>query len=116
MTARLSRPEASMLAQDGPDTTAHVGMVHVLGDGSGRLDHDGLLDLVGDLLAYVPRYRQRVRSVPGQLTGPLWVDDAGFDLRFHVRRAALPSTGSSDRLHELVAELMSTPLDRSRPL
>jgi diacylglycerol O-acyltransferase len=54
--------------------------------------------------------------VPGQLAGPIWVDDAGFDLRFHVRRTTLPGPGTLGQLHELVGELMSGPLDRSRPL
>jgi WS/DGAT/MGAT family acyltransferase len=47
------------------------------------------------------------------------VDDAGFDLGWHVRRAALPQSGGStpgERLSALVAQEMSRRLDRSRPL
>jgi WS/DGAT/MGAT family acyltransferase len=46
----------------------------------------------------------------------VWVDDERFDVTYHVRRSALPKPGSRDQLNELVARLMSRPLDRSRPL
>jgi WS/DGAT/MGAT family acyltransferase len=46
----------------------------------------------------------------------VWVDDENFDLSYHVRRTALPRPGSDDQLHELVARVLSRPLDRDRPL
>ncbi|MFL6181705.1 MAG: WS/DGAT/MGAT family O-acyltransferase, partial [Actinomycetes bacterium] len=73
-------------------------------------------DLVDDRLNLVPRYRQRVREVPAGLASPVWVDDENFDLSYHVRRTALPRPGSDDQLHELVARVLSRPLDRHRPL
>ena len=42
----------------------------------------------------MPRYRQKVRHVPGDLARPVWVDDADFDVAYHVRRSALPNPGS----------------------
>ena len=41
----------------------------------------------------MPRYRQRVRRVPGHVANPVWVDDPHFDLGYHVRRSALPQPG-----------------------
>ena len=64
----------------------------------------------------MPRYRQRIQSVPGRLANPVWVDDEHFDLAYHVRRSALPRPGNLDQLRELVARIVSRPLDRSRPL
>ena len=64
----------------------------------------------------MPRYRQKVRHVPGELARPVWVDDADFDVAFHVRRSALPRPGTPAQLTELVARLMSRPLDPDRPL
>ena len=65
-------------------------------------------------LVAVPRYRQKVRHVPGELARPVWVDDADFDVAFHVRRSALPRPGTCVQLTELVARLMSRPLDPDR--
>ena len=47
---------------------------------------------------------------------PVWVDDPGFELDYHVRRSALPAPGSDAQLRELVGRLMSRQLDRARPL
>ena len=46
----------------------------------------------------------------------MWLDDPDFDIAYHVRRSALPSPGSDDQLHDLVARLAARPLDKTRPL
>ncbi len=64
----------------------------------------------------MPRLRQVVRSVPGNVSPPTWVSDSDFSIERHVRRLALPK-GSSDReLYDLATLLASEPFDRSRPL
>ena len=83
---------------------------------SPAFDYDRLLELIEDRISFVPRYRQRVQAVPGRLANPVWVDDEDFDLGYHVRRSALPRPGSLDQLRELVARIISRPLDRHRPL
>ena len=39
-----------------------------------------------------------------------------FDLDLHLHQVALPRPGDRAALQELVADLVSTPLDRSQPL
>ena len=79
-------------------------------------DYDQLVTLISRRIAFVPRYRQRVREVPGRLANPVWVDDEDFDVTYHVRRSALPRPGSDEQLEELVARILPRPLDRARPL
>jgi WS/DGAT/MGAT family acyltransferase len=67
-------------------------------------------------LPLVPRYRHKLRTVPFRLGRPVWVDDPGFDLAYHVRRTALPAPGGDPQLAELMARVMSQRLDRDRPL
>ena len=64
----------------------------------------------------VPRLRQRVQSVPGNLTPPMWVDDPNFDLQYHVRHISLPKPGTMRQLLDLAALITSDPFDRTRPL
>jgi WS/DGAT/MGAT family acyltransferase len=47
---------------------------------------------------------------------PVWVDDAGFKLHYHVRHAALPEPGDDGRLKTTTSSIFSQPLDRSKPL
>ena len=94
----------------------HVGSVMVFQPRDGGFDYDGLVALISNRISLVPRYRQRVREVPGRLANPVWVDDEDFDVTYHVRRSALPRPGSDDQLQEFVARIQSRRLDRGRPL
>jgi WS/DGAT/MGAT family acyltransferase len=69
-----------------------------------------LRDHIAGRLARAPRYRQKIAPVPFGLNDPLWIDDDRFDVTRHVRRAREGDTG------ETVQRVMSTPLDRTRPL
>jgi diacylglycerol O-acyltransferase len=113
---RLSPLDVSFLYLEERTTPMHVGSVMVFRPGPGGLDHARLLRHLDARIALVPRYRQRVRFVPGRIANPVWVDDARFDVSYHVRRSALPRPGSPTQLEELVARLEARRLDRSRPL
>ena len=116
MVDRLSPLDVSFLYMETPTTAMHVGGVLTFEQPPGGLGYDQLLALIGDRLALVPRYRQKLRWVPGRLANPVWVDDENFDLTYHVRRSALPRPGTDAQLRELVGRLQSRQLDRSRPL
>src|SRR3954451_22447093 len=117
MTDRLSPLDVSFLYMETPTTAMHVGGVATFepppGDG---LDYDQLVDLISRRIALVPRYRQKVRFIPGRLANPVWVDDEDFDVTYHVRRSALPKPGTDAQLRGLVGRLQSRQLDRNRPL
>ena len=111
---RLSASDmSSLLAERGP-IHVNVGAALILEGDPPTLDE--LLEHVESRLALVPRFRQRVQATPLQITNPVWADDPGFDLEWHVRHVALPRPGSTDQLRELVGRVMSTPLDLERPL
>ncbi|CAM3452625.1 wax ester/triacylglycerol synthase family O-acyltransferase [Kibdelosporangium persicum] len=116
MSDRLSAVDASFIYLEDQATPMHVGGVAVFRRPRGGFDYDELVRMIEQRLDLIPRYRQKVQSVPGHLARPVWVDDAGFDLTYHVRRSALPRPGNDDQLHDLVARLMSRPLDPTRPL
>ncbi len=67
-------------------------------------------------LPLVPRYRQKLRTVPFDLGPPVWVDDADFDLSWHLRNTALPAPGGPAEIGRLMSRLMTQRMDRSRPL
>ena len=113
---RLSPLDVSFLYFEEPTTPMHVGSVAVFQEPDAGFDHDRLVRLISNRIAFVPRYRQRIRWVPGRLANPVWVDDEDFDISYHVRRSALPRPGSDAQLAELVARVQSRSLDRSRPL
>ncbi|HEY2042687.1 MAG TPA: wax ester/triacylglycerol synthase family O-acyltransferase, partial [Jatrophihabitans sp.] len=116
MAERLSPLDVSFLYLEGPTTPMHVGGLAVFDVPDSGFDYDQLAALIEKRISLVPRYRQKIKWVPGHIAGPVWVDDSEFDLGYHVRRSALPRPGSDSQLHELVARVQARPLDRHRPL
>ena len=62
-----------------------------------------------------PRFSQ-IAVEPGGGRAPHWEDYADFDLALHLHHIALPAPGDDAALRELMGDLMSTPLDRTKPL
>ena len=116
MSERLRASDLALLAEETPQTPMHNATLEIFDPGDSGFDYDALLAHIDDRIAFVPRYRQRVRRVPGRLANPVWVDDESFDLAYHVRRSALPRPGTLDQLRELTARIMSRRLDPDRPL
>src|SRR6202171_6319718 len=92
----------------------HIGNVSVF-EGPAPTYGD-LVRTVAANLPLVPRYRQRVRFVPLELGRPVWVDDAHFQILYHIRHTAVPQPGSSEQLRNLAGRVFAANLDRSRPL
>ncbi|MEJ1095269.1 MULTISPECIES: wax ester/triacylglycerol synthase family O-acyltransferase [unclassified Pseudoxanthomonas] len=67
-------------------------------------------------LAY-PRFLQKAVDTPA---GASWLEDADFDLDWHVRLTALPGRtdprSEKKALERFVSQLASTPLDKTKPL
>ncbi|MDI6911926.1 wax ester/triacylglycerol synthase family O-acyltransferase [Nocardioides sp.] len=116
MTERLRPRDVAVLAEESASTPMHNATVEIFEPGQSGFDYARLVGLVQERISFVPRYRQRVQPVPGRIANPVWVDDEHFDLGYHVRRSALPRPGTLDQLRDLVARIVSRPLDRSRPL
>ena len=82
----------------------------------GRVTFDQLLAHTESRLHEARMFRQRLVRVPMDLDHPYWIEDADFDLEFHMRQIALPRPGDWRQLCLQVARLLARPLDMDRPL
>jgi len=78
--------------------------------------HAEFRDHIASRLHLVPRFRQKLRSVPFGQGRPVWVDDPHLNLDYHVRQSALPAPGSEEQLRNLAGRIFSQQLDRTKPL
>lgn len=72
-------------------------------------------DLMESKLPLVPRYTQRVSFPPFNIGLPSWRADEDFDIRNHIKQVTLRN-GTERDLKALASEILSTNLDRQRPL
>ncbi|MEO6124288.1 MAG: wax ester/triacylglycerol synthase family O-acyltransferase [Ilumatobacteraceae bacterium] len=110
----MSALDALFLHAEDGTTHLHIGSCAVFAGPAPSMDE--LTTLIASKLHLAARFRQKVRWVPGGLGRPVWVDDSGFDLGYHVRHSALPPPGDAQDLDNLMGRLMSQELDRNRPL
>jgi diacylglycerol O-acyltransferase / wax synthase len=116
MTERLSSSDVAFFYLEGRTTPQHVGGIAIFDAPPGGFDYERVIKLLEERISLVPRYRQRMRAVPGHLANPVWTDDPHFDITYHVRRSALPRPGTDTALLEFCARIQSRLLDRDRPL
>jgi diacylglycerol O-acyltransferase len=116
----LSYLDASFLALETSNSHMHVTGVALFDAGplqaaDGGIDIGRIKAHIRSKLQYIPRYRQRLDWVPYDRR-PVWVDDQHFDFDYHVRHTSLPRPGSDQQLRELAGRIVSTKLDRNKPL
>ena len=111
---RLSVLDELFLHIEGPNTHMHVGSVIVFEGPPPEFEE--FLESVNKRLQVVPRFRQKLMTVPFGIGRPIWVDDTHFNLEYHVRHTALPAPGDDEKLNRLAGRIMSQQLDRNKPL
>jgi len=117
---RLSQLDHSFLVYESDTAHMHVASTLIfeaapLRAPDGSIDFDRVCDYVLSRLDHIPRYRQRLATTP--IEGhPVWVDDPAFNIRYHVRHAALPKPGTERQLKRMAGRIVSLPLDREKPL
>ncbi|HET6966500.1 MAG TPA: wax ester/triacylglycerol synthase family O-acyltransferase [Acidimicrobiales bacterium] len=113
---RLGGTDALFLSLETPSWHQHVGGLSIIEPEERAINFDDVLLKVDERLPYAPKFKWKLKETPFGLDRPMWVDDEEFDVRRHVRRIGVPSPGGAKELGEVVGTLMSSQLDRRRPL
>ena len=114
---RLSGTDALFLNMETRYWHQHVGGLTILDTSEAPdLGHEALVAMLEERLVYAHKFSWRLKQVPFGLERPVWVDDADFDVRRHVRRVGVPAPAWPREIAELAGEILSYQLDRRRPL
>ncbi|MEA2355485.1 MAG: diacylglycerol O-acyltransferase / wax synthase [Solirubrobacteraceae bacterium] len=116
---RLSPLDGSFLRLDAAGSMMHVGWSAVFAapGENPRPSVEALRERVAGRLHEVPWCRWRLEPAPLGLTEPRWVEDPDFDVTAHVIELTRPNRRvSSEEFAQLRNDVLSLPLDRSRPL
>jgi diacylglycerol O-acyltransferase / wax synthase len=117
---RLSAQDNSFLIAESSHSPLHVAAVGIYQADSlmvkgGGIDIRKIRRTLESRLHKIPRYRQKLMWVPVEKRA-VWVDDAFFNIDYHLRHSALPHPGGLDELKKLTARITTRQLDRTRPL
>ncbi|MFP4533662.1 MAG: wax ester/triacylglycerol synthase family O-acyltransferase [Desulfobacterales bacterium] len=80
------------------------------------LDYDEACATLESRLCAFNRFKQRVVMPLSGYGAASWEFDPYFDIRSHFHRVSLPGAGDKEALQRMVSDLMTIPLDRSKPL
>lgn len=110
---RFSMVDAAWLHMDEPTNLAVITGVMMFAQ---PLDFNRLRATLIHRLLPLERFRQRVVEPLLGMGLPRWETDPHFTLRAHLHRSALPAPGDQATLQDVVGDLMSMPLDITKPL
>jgi len=107
---RISGIDTAWLRMERPTNLMMITGVMIF---AGRLDYDRLREVIE---ARFLKYRRFTQLAVQKAAGAFWESDPYFDISRHVLRTALPGRADKVELQNLASDLMSTPLDFSKPL
>ena len=114
---QLTGADVSFLLMETANTYGHVNGLSIYERPPGDFDpFTAVRERFRVMVGHLEPLRRKVVEVPLGLDRPYWVEDADFDLDYHVRHIGLAPPGADDQLAEQVARIVGRRMDRSRPL
>ena len=114
---QLTGLDVSFLLMETPNTYGHVNGLSIYERPSKDFDpFTEVRNRLDIMVGHLEPLRRKVVEVPFELDRPYWIEDADFDIDFHVRHIGLAPPGAADQLAEQVARIVGRRMDRSRPL
>jgi diacylglycerol O-acyltransferase len=115
---RLGGWDAVLLYSETPNVHMHTLKVAVFDASNcgGEFDFTLFRRTLNDRLPLLEPLRYRLVDIPFKFHHPMWQQNTEVDLDYHIRRRKVAAPGGRRELDELIGQIASTPLDRSRPL
>ena len=115
---RLNGMDAMLLYSEAPNLHTHTLKVAVVDDADcdGDFTFDVFRRTLLRRLHLLDPLCYKLIDIPWRLHHPMWLENSDVDLDYHLRRVQVPAPGGRRELDEVIGEVASTPLDRSRPL
>ena len=107
---RISGIDTAWLRMERPTNMMMIAGVMIFSE---PLTYERLREVIEARFLKYRRFNQRAVH---KAAGSFWENDPYFDIRRHILRTALPGKADQAELQNLASDLMSTPLDFSKPL
>jgi len=105
-----------LLYSETPNLHTHTLKVAVVDAAESELSFDLFRQTLLRRLHRLDPLRYKLIDIPWRVHHPMWLENCQVDLDYHLRRVQVPSPGGRRELDEVIGQVATTPLDRSRPL
>ncbi|MEM6410495.1 MAG: wax ester/triacylglycerol synthase family O-acyltransferase [Pseudomonadota bacterium] len=115
---QLQGLDASFVALERQNSPMHIGSILIYDPSTAPgqfVRFKDILSFFEARLRLSKTMRQKLVRVPFSIDYPYWVEDADFDLEYHIRHVALPKPGDRRQLCIQAARVFARPLDLTRP-
>ncbi|MEL7462814.1 MAG: wax ester/triacylglycerol synthase family O-acyltransferase [Pseudomonadota bacterium] len=114
---QLSGMDASFLYMETPETPMHVAgcTLYELPEGFEGSFHEHFKKFFAGRVHLIPIFNKKLAKTVFQMDHPGWVE-ADVDLDYHIQSATVPAPGAFKQMEDLIGDLHSTTLDRTKPL
>ncbi|KUI26713.1 wax ester/triacylglycerol synthase family O-acyltransferase [Mycobacterium sp. GA-2829] len=119
---RLNGMDAMLLYSETPNLHTHTLKIAIIDGASYEQTHGAPYTFevfrrtIARRLYLLEPLRYRLVDIPFRFHHPMWLENCDVDIDYHVRTASVPAPGGRRELDEVIGQIASTPLDRSRPL
>ncbi|MDT7768887.1 MAG: diacylglycerol O-acyltransferase / wax synthase, partial [Mycobacterium sp.] len=115
---RLNGMDAMLLYSETSNLHTHTLKVVIVNtaDFDGEFTYDLFRQTVQRRMHLLDPLRYKLVEVPFRLHHPMWLQNCRIDFDYHLRRVQVPSPGRRRELDQIIGEIASTPLNRTRPL
>ncbi|OBI80942.1 wax ester/triacylglycerol synthase family O-acyltransferase [Mycobacterium sp. E740] len=114
---RLNGVDALMLYSETPEIHMHTLKIGILDvSGVDGYSFELFREVAYPRLMALSALRYQLVDIPLRLHHPMWCENPDIDLDYHLRPTRVAQPGGRRELDDLIGEIASTPLDRSRPL
>ncbi len=116
---QLTNIDNVFLQQESNRTPMHISPVIIYDQSKlkrGHVRFKEILTVFERSLSKSAVFRRKLAGGAMGFDTPYWIEDADFDLEFHVRHVALPKPGDWRQFNILLARLHARGLDMTRPL
>jgi diacylglycerol O-acyltransferase / wax synthase len=115
---RLNGMDALLLYSETPNLHTHTLKVAVVDTARypGEFTFELFRRTFCERLHLLDPLRYQLVDIPWRLHHPMWLENCDVDPDYHLRRVQVPAPGGRREVDQVIGQVASTPLDRSRPL
>jgi diacylglycerol O-acyltransferase len=114
---KLKGQDAAFLYAETPNWHMHIsGLMIADPTDAPDFSFDRVREILISRIPEIPQLRWRYLDVPFGIDRPSWYEEPDIDPDYHIRRIGVPTPGGDAELGQLVGQLVSFKLDRTKPL